>query len=84
MHIVNLWICFIGFLKSCKVISHRTFGKNRHCDNRGIAGGGGGRVRRGITGLQGRGGVQEKGERKRKNESRIFINLIPGCISHTL
>lgn len=47
-------------------------------------GGGGGRVRRGIKGLLGRGGVQEKGERKRKNESRIFINLIPGCISYTL
>ena len=78
MHIVNLWLCFTGFLKSCKVISHRTFGKKRHCGNRGIAGGEGGRVRRGIKGPLGRGGVQEKGERKRKNESRIFINLIPG------
>ena len=39
---------------------------------------------RGIKGLLGRGGVQEKGERKRQNESRIFINLIPGCISYTL
>lgn len=52
-------------------------GKKRHCGNRGIAGGEAGRVRRGIKGPLGRVGVQ-KGERKRKNESRIFINFIPG------
>ena len=37
-----------------------------------------------YKGAVGERGVQEKGERKRKNESRIFINLIPGRISHTL
>lgn len=36
VHIVNLWICFTGFLKSCKVISHRTFGKNRHVATEGL------------------------------------------------